>query len=457
MSHARATTRKALQASLAAVLLVASLVIAPAPAAAAANPRAVSPFGMAAHVLGDYPEAEVDRQIALVSAGGASWIRVDIPWRFFEPKDGVYDPHPQRQLDYICKRAQAHGLRVLVLVIETPNWANGGRGPWVPPNDDTKFEEFMRFISARYAGRIDHWELGNEVNERGFWDVPRSQSAARYVRFLQHGYRGVKAGNPSAKVVSAGLAGSDDPYLIEMYNAGAKGYFDILGVHAYTNGRSPYAKPDLYRPGSSFDWLRVMKTTLERHGDGDKKIWITETGWQTSVTDGNVTPERQAQYTYDAYKRIYQDFPFVETLFVYTVRDGSFDRTVRTDNYGLLRRDYSPKPAYSAFKRAQIEFQRRPSALTARSSDYSAKARSSVVAKGVLSSSGRPVPGATVRLQRYVGGKWVFVRSAKTDARGTYAVRAYLASRGTYRYRVSYAGTKARRSAISRSFTVRAW
>lgn len=457
MSPWRVTCRAIGRLSLTAAILAGCLVVSPPFASAQPVPRPVSPFGMTAHVLGNYPQAEVDRQLALVSAAGAAWVRVDIPWRFFEPKDGVYDPLPQRQLDYICKRAKAHGLRVLALVIETPNWANGGRGPWVPPNNDDQFEQFMRFVSERYAGRVDHWELGNEVNERGFFDVPRSSSAARYVRLLQHGYRGVKAGNPDAKVVSAGLAGSDDPYLVEMYNAGAKGYFDILGVHAYTNGRSPYAKPDLYRPGSSFDWLRVMKATLERHGDGDKKIWITETGWQTSVSDGNVTPEQQAQYTYDAYKRIYMDFPFVETLFVYTVRDGSYDRTVRKDNYGLVRRDYRPKPAYAAFKRAQIVFQRRPSALTARSSDYSARARSSVVVSGVLSSSGNAVPGATMRLQRYVGGKWVFVRSAKTDSAGAYAVRAYLASRGTYRFRVSYAGTKARRPAISRSLTLRAW
>jgi len=422
------------------------------PPAHAVTARPFSPFGVTSHLIGNYPQSRIDRELDLVHAAGAQWVRVDVPWRFVEPQRDRFDPYPLSQLDNVVACASKRGLRVQAVVIEFPDWSNGGRGPWAPPADDRQFEEFMRFMAARYKGRITYWELGNEVNQSEFWEVPRASSPARYARFLQHGYRGAKAGNPDAQIISAGLAGSDYNYLQELYNAGAKGYFDILGVHAYTQGKSPFAV-DALTPSRTFGGLAVMKSTMERNGEPAKRIWVTEVGWQTSSATDHVSPERQAQYTYDAYKRLFRDFPYVDALFIYTIRDTGASASIPRDNYGLLEHDYRSKPAYAAFRRASDVFVRTPTSVSLSLS------RSVVARGGRVRVFGKLLgaPGGRVKIQRASGGSWSTLRTVPIDASGAYSTLIGFDSAGTRRLRAVYAGGPARRPSHSgtRALTVR--
>ena len=312
---------------------------------------AVSPFGMCSHLLWGYENTEIDHELDLMKAAGTSWVRIDVSWRDIETSDNTYNASVLKALDHVVAAAASRNMSVVPVIMEFPDWANGSKGIWAPPTNDATFQDFTRYMAARYAGKIMYWELGNEVNEAEFWGVARSASPARYTQFLQKGYAGVKQGSPDALVISAGLAGSDDGYLQEMYDAGAKGYFDILGVHAYTRGRSPYAQ-DLNTPSSTFDGLAIMKTTMENNGDATKKIWVTEAGWQTSNVNYHVTEAQQAQYTYEAFERLHDSFPYVETLFTYGLRNNGTDLSVSTDNYGLMSRTYVAKPAYAAYRHA---------------------------------------------------------------------------------------------------------
>ena len=73
------------------------------------------------------------------------------------------------------------------------------------------FEEFMAFVSDRYAGRVQAYEIWNEQNlaheTGGYIDM------GRYVNILKAGYAAVKEGDPSAIVVFGGLTpnGLNDP------------------------------------------------------------------------------------------------------------------------------------------------------------------------------------------------------------------------------------------------------
>lgn len=418
-----------------------------APTAFAA--RRVSPFGMTSHVLGDYSHSQIDRELDLVARAGGSWIRLDVPWRFVEPAEGIYSTHALGQIDYIIAAAAKRRIHVQAVIVEFPKWTNGGHGMWVPPSDNSKFESYMQFMAARYAGRINYWELGNEVNEDEFWRPLSGNPVQRYVQFLQYGYRGVKAGNPSAMVISAGLAGSDYDFLQELYDAGAQGYFDILGVHPYTMGRSPYAV-DSKQPGSTFAGLAYMKRKLEQNGDADKKIWVTEVGWQTSRVGHHVTQQRQAEYTYKAYKRLFNELPYVEMMLIYNARDAGTNLYNSTENYGLIRRNYSAKPAYAAFRKAFDTYQAVPTHMYIASSKSTVKRRRTVVVSGSLAT----VPRASVWLQRRVGSHWVKVRKLRTDGEGHYSTKLVFKTRGTKRYRVVYAGYNLYRAAHSRTLSI---
>ncbi len=434
-----------------AMLVVAAVTLLACSVDPAAAARPFSPFGVNSHLIGDYRQSQIDRELDMVQRSGAQWVRVAVPWRYIEPEPDRFDPYPLSQFDNVIACAAKRGLRVQAVVLDSPDWSNGGRGPWYPPDDDTEFEEFMRFMTARYAGRVTYWELGNEVNETEFWKVPRAQSPARYTRYLQHGYRGAKEGDPDCRIISAGLAGSDYGYLQQMYDAGAKGYFDVLGVHAYTQGMSPYAV-DAITPSRTFGGLALMKAVMTRNGEPDKKIWVTEVGWQTSTSGGGrVSLETQARYTYDAYRRLYRDFPYVETLFIYCLRDDGTERSEPRHNYGLLGRDYSVKPAFASYRMAADTFARRRTALSLNALRLTVARGDLVRLSGVLS----PGPAGRVKLQRWNGSAWVTERNVPTSPKGAYSVSVRVVGTGVVRYRAVYSGSPVRRPAKSRTLSIR--
>src|SRR3954452_9773673 len=84
------------------------------------------------------------------------------------------------------------------------------------------------------------------------------------------------------------------------------------------------------------------------HGD-DQPIWFTEFGWSTNTINTWVTEAQQADYLTRAYRCLEQD-PYVQVGIWYICRNRNNDANTWTSQLGLTRSDFSPKPAYSAFK-----------------------------------------------------------------------------------------------------------
>ena len=81
------STSRALIAVIALAILLTGLSAAPAVAA----PRTVSPFGVNSHMLWGYSNATIDREMDVLQASGATWLRIDVGWNNFEPTTkGVY-------------------------------------------------------------------------------------------------------------------------------------------------------------------------------------------------------------------------------------------------------------------------------------------------------------------------------------------------------------------------------
>ena len=96
-----------------------------------------------------------------------------------------------------------------------------------------------------------------------------------------------------------------------------------------------------------------MREVMKAHGDGEAKAWLTEFGW-TTCTDGacRCTSEAdQARFIADGFGMIRSDFPYVDGAVAYELRD-SREGDCSECRFGLLRRDLSPKPAWSAFETA---------------------------------------------------------------------------------------------------------
>ena len=90
---------------------------------------------------------------------------------------------------------------------------------------------------------------------------------------------------------------------------------------------------------------------MAAHG-GVKPIWFTEFGWSTETGDAwGVSQAQQADYLTRALRYVEQD-PYVEVALWYSLRNNYWAGNANNweDSLGLMKTDFSHKPAYDTFK-----------------------------------------------------------------------------------------------------------
>jgi hypothetical protein len=132
-------------------------------------------------------------------------------------------------------------------------------------------------------------EVGNEPNDSTADDIG-------YVRVLRAAYPAIKHVAPHLRVIAGALAYADGDALETMYAAGLHGYFDALSAHPYPDNAPPYSMgggncADSFACG--VPWLHRI---MSEHGDGDKRLWLTELGWATQYEAGAVSDWKRAMY-----------------------------------------------------------------------------------------------------------------------------------------------------------------
>lgn len=303
-------------------------------------------------------DTDLEREVRAMASTGATWIRLDLNWPAIEPERATWD---WAATDRMVAAAQAQGLRVVALPAYTPSWARPeGTSDKYPPTDVSDFGRFVGEATRRYAPRGVHtWEIWNEPNASWFW-APRPDAAA-YTALLVAAAEAVRAADDEATVITGGLAPGEDSgdgslidpatFLRQVYAAGGGGAFDAVAVHPYCYPASPLDR-------STSDWnafirLPEVHEVLASEGDGDRRVWLTEYGAPTGSGEGAVDEARQATLIRDGVVAA-RRWQWVGPLFVYSYRDSSEDPTDREANFGLVRRDFSPKPAWDAYRSAVV-------------------------------------------------------------------------------------------------------
>lgn len=334
----------------------------------------VCPFGVNTFLEQEVEPAKVARSLDLIRDAGFRTIRQEFPWEDIEiSAKGDYWDHKWNhsawdKYDRIVDLANERGLQIIARLDNPPDWARSGdRGESIqgPPDRVEDFGDFVEAVVQRYRGRVRYYQIWNEPNLYHEWgDQP--VDAAAYTRLLQEAYRRAKAADPDCVIVSAGLAPtleegpknvSDLTYLQRMYDAGAGGYFDILGVMAYglwtgpTDQRVDPRRTNFARP-------QLIRATMVRNGDADKPIWASEIGWNAMPADLGATPmfgfvsrEQQAQFAVDAYERAQHDWPWMGVMnYWFFKRASDSEKDQPWYYFSLLEPDFAPWPAYDALK-----------------------------------------------------------------------------------------------------------
>lgn len=346
--------------SLARVLVCAAAVVLLAAPAAVARPAY---RGVQLHSLWfDTSRAQMDRELAAAHALGSTAVRVDVVWASLETDGkGRRSAWYVRKLDRFVAGARARRMKVIATLWGTPCWAaaapaavkQGCAGDWwnrgvdaYPPARPRDYAAVARWVTARYGRDLAALEIWNEPDlpDRSFWNT--DDAPGRYAALLRAAYPAAKKGDPRVPVLAGAMAGNDLPFLRALYAHGARGRYDGVSVHPYAAERGPDDPGDpgfeRYTFALGLGWLRAGMAAA-----GDRApLWVTEFGW-TTASPGGVTEQQQADYLTRGFA-VLDGLRFVRAGIVYNLRDKGGDPAVREDNFGLVRPDFSAKPAYGA-------------------------------------------------------------------------------------------------------------
>jgi hypothetical protein len=295
-----------------------------------------------------------DRTLPLVQASGVDTVVQLFTWWEIEP---TKDQFIWQAVDEAVAGAEYYGLNLVVRLDKHPAWANAAPlTPGRPPVDLAEYDRWVRLVVARCQGRVPAYIIWNEPNLADEWSGLPPDPAA-YVELLKVGYRAVKETDPSALVVSAGLAPTntrnelamdDRLFLEDMYLHGAADFFDVLGIHAYGFGYPP-DDPLGAHEGLNLARIADLRAIMLRHNESEKPVWITEMGWTVRGNEHSawqeVTRAQQAEYLADALSHIRREWPWVDLITIWNLGGEAHPDW---GGYSLLEADGTPRPAYRA-------------------------------------------------------------------------------------------------------------
>lgn len=368
--------------SLALVLVsIPGILLVPSPLQSSPNPAAytprtiphtdVNPVGANFFLEREVEPWKQEMTLKMAKEAGIGWIKAQFSWESIEPRKGEFRDSKYRtstwaNYDRIVELADRYGMKVIARVDRPPAWSrqdNSSAGG--APDNYEDFGDFVATVVERYKGKIQYYQIWNEPNLGSEWGKGADPKA--YVRLLRIAYQRAKQADPSAVILSAPLAQTLErgprnldelDYLQEMYEAGARDYFDILFANAYGFDRPPTDPPD---PGVlDFGRLFLLRQVMERNGDAGKPVWINEFGWNASPEDfpakkllwRRVSEQQQARYTVQGIE-LARRLPWVGVVNIWFFRqEGRLNPKTDSDYYfRMVDVDFTPRLVYQSVKK----------------------------------------------------------------------------------------------------------
>ncbi len=324
--------------------------------------------GVTVHSLSNEQVGDMDRTLDAAKDLGANTIRVDVWWSVLEGAGKRrYAGWYLNRFDRFVEGAHARGMKVLPILLWTPCWASSAPAriksgclpsfQSYPPTSSRDYGDIVRFVANRYRSKLAGIAVWNEPNLTSFLTGPSPASA--YVGLVKAANVAAKSVRPAVRVVAGNLSRSDRGFLEKLYAYGMKGNYDALSIHPYNGANAPETKMH-NRRWEFLGGIRYIRAAQAAAGD-QAPLWLGEFGWNTSdlrgvaPLDNGVDKVTQAAYLARALELLddpTEDLGYVKGAFVYEMRDLGTNRLVGNENYGLVRKDFSPKPSFRAVKSA---------------------------------------------------------------------------------------------------------
>jgi polysaccharide biosynthesis protein PslG len=295
---------------------------------------------------------------------GFGYMRHTLEWQSIDQSGGQFpwERDEPNHLDNVVGAAAQGGVGLVLRLDGGPRHAGGV----APAATSEEVAEFYRAVAARAYPHLVAVEVLNEPNLPPEWGGDADPGG--YVSFLRAAHDGIKSVTPDVLIIAANLSPApngpgtmdDLEFLRQMYAAGARGSYDVIGIHNYGGNTEPELDPS--ECVICFRRAELYRQIMEENGDGDTPIWATETGWllgtDVDLAHFNwmkVSAEQQGAYLVRAIQYASENWPWLQGIMVFNLDHSTAPwHGPETSMYwfSLINPDRSHRYAYEAVQEA---------------------------------------------------------------------------------------------------------
>jgi hypothetical protein len=289
-----------------------------------------------------------EKELDLIAAAGFRSIRMDFGWSAIETAKGKYN---WSEYEELLSNLDRRGLRaVFILDYSNPLYEpevtstnplthQSHRTTASPqhPESIAAFADWAAAAAKHFQGRHVLWELWNEPNI-DFWSP--EPDVHQYSALALAAAKAVRQADAGATIVGPASSGFPREFLETFFQSGILEYLDAVSVHPY---REPKRSPET----ATADYQK-LRALIDRYAPGNKKpaIPILSGEWGYSSWERGVSIETQAQFA--VRQQLVNLLNNVPLSIWYDWKNDGDDPKENEHNFGTVKPDLTPKPAYQA-------------------------------------------------------------------------------------------------------------
>ncbi|WOC77389.1 hypothetical protein RTE98_13055 [Stutzerimonas frequens] len=277
------------------------------------------------------------RAYAMMRDAGITSVRTDAHWAYVErqPNQLKIEPSWQRYL----KETARHGLSTQFILGYGNQHHGGGEKPRSEPVR-AAYNRYVDFVTESLKGQVAYYEIWNE------WDVedPRDPAFTQdYARLIADAAGIIRQRDPAATVLAGAVTsqGIESGFALRLLENGLMQSVDGLSLHPYVHCRGWRRNT----PEAWIDWMAEVDKELTRAAGRPVPLYLTEMAWPSHQGACGIDETLQAAYLARAFF-LARTLPNIKGMWWYDFRNDGTDKTEREHNFGLVRQDFTPKPAY---------------------------------------------------------------------------------------------------------------